>query len=363
MKIAVYTICKNEEKFVERWYESSADANYHILTDTGSTDNTVELAKSLGITVHQIALNPFRFDDARNASLNLVPTDVDYCIALDVDEVLAPGWREALNDAFMDEIDRPLYRRIESFDEHGNPKSEFNGFKVHRRFGIRWHYPIHEVPTWYDPSREEVQKYIEGFEIHHHQDTTKSRGLYLPLLEMAVKENPDSRNLYYLGREQCTYEQFEESAKNLKAYLELSKFKQERAAACRMLSKCEPKNAEEWLLQGCEEWPCRESYLALANYYYTNQDWDACLLVAKQALQFTEKPMEFLAENWAWGEMADDLIAISSWQLGDYPTAVKHGRLAAQAAPHNERLQDNLKYYESKVNNANTESDGLGGAD
>ena len=78
MKIAVYTICKNEEKTVERWYESTRDADYHILTDTGSTDNTVAVARNLGITVHQIFLNPFRFDDARNASLLVVPTDVGY---------------------------------------------------------------------------------------------------------------------------------------------------------------------------------------------------------------------------------------------------------------------------------------------
>jgi glycosyltransferase involved in cell wall biosynthesis len=100
MKVAVYTICKNEEKFVERWYASSVDADYHILTDTGSTDNTVKIARSLGITVNEILLKPFRFDDARNASLISIPTDADYCIALDVDEVLAPGWREALEKAF-----------------------------------------------------------------------------------------------------------------------------------------------------------------------------------------------------------------------------------------------------------------------
>lgn len=350
MKIAIYTICKNEEKHVERWYNSTRDADYHILTDTGSTDRTVEIAESLGITVHQIALKPFRFDDARNASLNLVPEDVDYCIALDVDEVLAEGWREPLEKAFAEGIDRPLYRRIEAFDENGNPKSEFNGFKVHRRFGIRWNYPIHEVPQWYDPSREEIQKYIEGFEVHHLQDATKSRSQYLPLLEMAVKENPDARNLYYLGREQCTYGQYKESAENLKKYLELSKFKQERSAACRMLSKCEPKKAEDWLMQGCEEWPCRESYLALANWYYTEKQWDECNLVAKQALQFTEKPMEFLAENWAWGEMADDLIAISAWQLGNYQEAVVHGEKAAALAPHNERLQSNVTFYKGKLN-------------
>jgi hypothetical protein len=46
---------------------------------------------------------------------------------------------------------------------------EFNGFKVHRRFNVRWHYPIHEVPYWYGEG-EEKSEYIEGFEIHHHQD-------------------------------------------------------------------------------------------------------------------------------------------------------------------------------------------------
>jgi glycosyltransferase involved in cell wall biosynthesis len=81
MKIAIYTIALNEEKHVERWYESSKDADYHLIADTGSTDRTIEIARNLGITVVPILVSPFRFDDARNASLALVPQDVDYCIA------------------------------------------------------------------------------------------------------------------------------------------------------------------------------------------------------------------------------------------------------------------------------------------
>lgn len=361
MKIAVYTICKNEEKYIERWYESSRDANYHILTDTGSTDNTVELARSLGITVHQITLNPFRFDDARNASLLVVPDDVDYCIALDVDEVLAPGWREALNEAFIAGIDRPTYRRIESFKADGTPDAEFDGFKVHRRFGIRWNYPIHEVPQWYGEG-EEVKERIDGFEIHHHQNKETSRTQYLPLLEMAVKENPDARNLYYLGREYTYYERFEEATTLLKQYLEKSIFPQERSAACRILGKTDPANAEEWFLKATEEYQCRESMLALANYYYLEKQWEECYLVAKQALQFTEKPMEFLAEGWAWTHMADDLVAVSAWQLGDYRTALIHGERALAISPDDERLQSNLKYYQGKLN-AESESTDLRGTD
>jgi hypothetical protein len=41
-----------------------------------------------------------------------------------------------------------------------------------------------------------------GLQIHHHPDNDKSRGQYLPMLEMAVDEEPfNARNLYYYARE------------------------------------------------------------------------------------------------------------------------------------------------------------------
>lgn len=360
-KVAVYTIALNEEKHVERWYESCKDADYLLIADTGSTDNTVELARSLGINVYQISVKPFRFDDARNASLALLPADLDYCIALDMDEELAPGWREAL-EKIDPSIDRPSYRRIEAFNADGSPNLEFNGFKVHRRQGIRWHYPIHEVPHWYDESREETKGYIDGFEIHHRQDKTKSRAQYLEMLELAVKENPDSRNLYYLGREYFYYKRFEDSAKTLKQYLEIAIFPEERSSACRTLASCEPSKAEEWLLQGIDEHYNRESVLALGHHYYQTKQWAECLLISKKALEITERPMGFLSENWAWGHMAHDLIAVSSWQLGDFKTALEHGLEAGRISPDDERLQSNIQFYRSKID-ANTEPTGLRGTD
>jgi glycosyltransferase involved in cell wall biosynthesis len=347
MKIAIYTISKNEEKHVERWYESTKEADYHIIADTGSTDRTVEIARSLGITVVPIHIFPFRFDDARNASLAVVPKDADYCIALDMDEVLTPGWRKPVEEAFAKGIDRLHYRRIEAFNPDGSVASEFNGFKVHRREGIRWHYPIHEVPQWY-LERDEVKEFVTGFETHHLQDKEKSRGQYLPMLEMAVRENPDSRNLYYLGREQSYHQQYDKSAETLKKYLEVSIFPEERAAACRILSKAEPDNAEEWFMKGTEEFACRESILALANYYYTKAMWDECLLVAEKALAFKEKPTQFLAESWAWGHMAYDLMAISCWQLGKWNLAYKYGKKAVEISPNDERLLKNLAFYKEK---------------
>ena len=262
--------------------------------------------------------------------------------------MLAPGWREALEKAHKAGIDRPTYRRIEAFNEDGSVATEFNGFKVHRRFGIRWHYPIHEVPNWYS-TEVEKSEFIQGFEVHHHQNKETSRAQYLPLLEMAVKENPDARNLYYLGRELSYYKQFDRCAEILKQYLEKSIFQQERSAACRILGQAEPDKAEDWFMKSIEEWPSRESYLALANYYYLRKDWDECHLVAKAALDYDTKPMEFLAEAWAWGHMADDLVAVSAWQLGDFETALKHGVKALEISPNDERLQSNVEYYRGKI--------------
>jgi Flp pilus assembly protein TadD len=93
--------------------------------------------------------------------------------------------------------------------------------------------------------------------------------------------------------------------------------------------------------------------LALAQHYYVTKQWDECLLVAKKALEYKEKPMGFLAENWAWSHMAHDLVAVSAWQLNDFKTAVEHGRKAVEISPSEERLISNLKFYESKVTDGN----------
>lgn len=96
LKIAVYTITKNEEQFIERWAKSAQDADLLLIADTGSTDDTVKIAQENGVVVHDICITPWRFDHARNASLALIPKDYDICICLDADEIMEPGWREEL---------------------------------------------------------------------------------------------------------------------------------------------------------------------------------------------------------------------------------------------------------------------------
>jgi glycosyltransferase involved in cell wall biosynthesis len=77
MRVAVYTIALNEEKFLDSWFESAKEADYLLIADTGSSDGTIEKARSLGINVIEITVKPWRFDVARNTALSFIPSDID----------------------------------------------------------------------------------------------------------------------------------------------------------------------------------------------------------------------------------------------------------------------------------------------
>lgn len=91
LKIAVYAICKNEEQFVDGWMDSMQEADMVIVTDTGSNDSTVAKLTARGAAVYIAHVIPWRFDVARNISLNFVPGDVDVCVCTDLDEIFEPG--------------------------------------------------------------------------------------------------------------------------------------------------------------------------------------------------------------------------------------------------------------------------------
>jgi tetratricopeptide (TPR) repeat protein len=346
LKVAVYTIAKNEAKHVKRWFESAKGADYFLICDTGSDDDTVKIAKELGINVVECRVDPFRFDVARNYSLASLPLDIDWCIALDMDEMLVGDWRSELEKALADDVDRAYYRFITDFNEDGTPKHEFDGFRIHRRKNVVWSHPIHEVPRTYG-KKEVTKKY--NIEVWHKPDNSKIRSYYLPMLESAAEENPEPRNLYYLAREYYYKENFEKALEVFKRYVEISKFPAEKGFALRLMAKCDPDNAEEYLTQGTEVYQSREAVLALANFYYEQKRWKECNYSSKVAFGITEKTTGFMSESWAWGHMAADLVAVSAWQLENWEEANKFGKIALKINPEDERLQQNLQFYRSKI--------------
>lgn len=354
MKVAIYTIALNEKQFVQPWYESAKEADYLLIADTGSTDGTVELAQELGINVTSVLVKPWRFDMARNAALAALPADIDYCIALDMDEVILPGWREELEKVLPKGVTRPRYQYTWNWNEDGSPGLQYGGDKIHTRFGYRWKHPVHEVAVSYG-GFQEVQEWV-GLQIHHHADNTKPRSQYLPLLKIAVDEDPyDDRNAFYYARELYFYGQNDEAVKEFKRHLSLPRavWPPERAASMRYLGKIERQNAEYWFHKAIEEAPGRrEPWVDLARHYYDQKNWDECLGAAIKAIEITEKPLEYLCEADAWGYAPYDFAAISSYNLEKYEDALTYGQLAVKENPDDMRLLNNVKFFAEKVVNS-----------
>lgn len=98
IKVAIYGVCKNEESNIREWHNKAKDADYIFLLDTGSTDNTVSIARSLGINVIEASISPWSEIVAKNTALSLLPKDIDLCICLDIDQIITTNnWRNIIS--------------------------------------------------------------------------------------------------------------------------------------------------------------------------------------------------------------------------------------------------------------------------
>lgn len=286
--IAVYSIAQNEEAHVQRWAESARGADKIILVDTGSTDGTVKLAEDLGLDVHHISINPWRFDDGRNASLALVPRDVDICIPLDLDEVLLPGWREELTKGWRAGGRRFSFDYTFAWNEDGTPRVSFYHDKIHAREGFRWVHPAHET---LEGSGAPVRTALR---IHHFPDKGKSRTHYLELLQRGHEEMPTHpRRLYYYARELSFQGRWEEARKRFTEYLALpdNLHSQERSEAMIYMARMlYPQFREAWLLKACAEArERRECWYALMRHYIDEKRFTEARGAAARALSITER--------------------------------------------------------------------------
>jgi glycosyltransferase involved in cell wall biosynthesis len=89
--LSVTIITKNEENRIARCLNSVAFANQRIVLDSGSTDQTCEIARELGAQIHQSADWP-GFGVQKNRALALAHEP--WVLSLDADEVLSQALQQ-----------------------------------------------------------------------------------------------------------------------------------------------------------------------------------------------------------------------------------------------------------------------------
>ena len=349
----MYAIAKNEAQFVQRFCESAKDADLIFVADTGSTDNTVELLKANGATVATISINPWRFDDARNAALAMLPDDIRVCVSLDLDEVLQPGWRAEIERIWVLGTTRLRY----GFDWGCGIVFKYE--KIHARHGYRWKNPCHEYPVP-DMRLVDSERWAETdmLMVIHHPDATKSRGQYLDLLKVSVEEDPlDPRNAFYYARELSFHSMWEDAIRECKRYLQLPKatWANERCYAMRVIGRCyqemgDNERALAWLRRATAEAPySREPWCELAKQCYLTSRWTECLGAALTCLSITQRELLYTVDPEVWGYQPHDWVSIAAWNLEFYQLSYEHAKKAVELEPDNLRLRQNLEFCLQKV--------------
>jgi glycosyltransferase involved in cell wall biosynthesis len=204
--IALCCIAKNEEKNLEKLtksIEGCFDAIY--LTDTGSTDNTIEVAKKLGWNVSEFQWI-YDFSAARN--FNFSQAKEDYVMWMDLDDILTgrEGFINWRNNA-MQFADYHIATYDYAHHHDGKPAVSFARERVvkNRKDDKTWQHFLHEgIPGRPGETMNIVPSTI--WKISHQRTTEdlkndKGRNITIFNKQMENGNKLSTRMKFYYGKE------------------------------------------------------------------------------------------------------------------------------------------------------------------
>lgn len=278
--VSVCMIVKNEERTLLRCLESLVGVHDElIIVDTGSRDQTVEIAKDFGARVE-----PFEWADdfaaARNHACSYASGE--WIFMVDGDEFLSPkgsGTRlVGLLERVPDRIDKLLIEQRTVFE--GESIVSVMVDRIYRnRPDLRWKYRIHEV---IETPKERTAMTNDVY--LRHEPAAKRRGdmrvseereaMYLRALALDIEEHAnDPRPSFYLASTLYGAGRYEEARDAYERYFDLSEGQEpaRRAVAFRDASIVagaldDSLRRRSLLFQSMEsDWRSGETYVALAD--------------------------------------------------------------------------------------------------
>ena len=232
MTVSLCMIVKNEEKILKRCLASAKPlVDEMIVVDTGSTDNTVKIAKSLGATVARFTWID-DFAAARNYAFSLASGD--YCMWLDADDYITPENAERFLKlrTRLQELPDVVMCPYEIMAD-GRPVLQYMRERILKRSaGFKWQGRVHECIA---PRGKIVHS---DFTVQH-LGSDKPRGsrnldIYR---KWASEETLDGRHLFYYGRELYDNGFYEEAENTLEHMLRGEGWYINKIEACLVLAE------------------------------------------------------------------------------------------------------------------------------
>lgn len=292
------------------------------LLDTGSTDETINVANNLGCVVFPVGekflkkisqkkakqindtfcsefeedivpaegFKQFDYSAARNYIAELCPTD--WVFMPDCDEVLTKFDLTALEDVTSrDGLKRIEYDFVFSHYPDGSPAIQFLHSKFYRKSVVAWDGIIHEVLV--DKGGVEIPAGLylpsEFIRLEHYQNPSTDRKHYLTGLAIDCHEKPNDRKYHYFGRELLWTGRPHSAIGVLDKHVATATFKEEIAESYILMSRAYTQIGDEHaaitsMQDAIDTAPWRrETWLEMAKYYYL-KDAHKCVAYASAAL-------------------------------------------------------------------------------
>lgn len=290
VKLSVAMLVKNSGKSLPTVLKSiSRIADEIVVLDTGSDDNTREVAESFGAKVFEYSRKTppgvwiDDFGHARQESFDHCTNELVFWIDSD-DELLGAEQLKEMCKEF-DEDSRLgcialLYHY--AFDSHGNPITTHWRERIVRKSWFKWAARVHENLVQVRESYS--KKFHEAVVIHKKsaEDHAKANDRNIAILLKALEDEgktPDPRTLFGMAQALRGAQKYEESNGFYKHYLELSGWDEEKyVARCSVVSNYlqlkDLASAYDETWETIKAMPDRsEAYFYLARIAFLRNQW------------------------------------------------------------------------------------------
>ncbi|WP_379138041.1 glycosyltransferase [Paenibacillus sp. sgz500958] len=219
--ISLCMIVKDEEKTLSRCLESVKDkVDQIIIVDTGSSDNTINIARQYTAEIHTFAWTD-SFAEARNFALRLATKE--YILVLDADEYL--DMNADLQQDLSTRLDYYLldiknyHSYSESFMHNAvrlfiNDHNLFYENRLHEHLNI-----IGNLTLKSGKANTLIHHTGYSVEVMGEKEKLKRN---LPIMQKSVQENPDAYNLYNMGKTYLSLNDFNKAVDYFKRAYPLS---------------------------------------------------------------------------------------------------------------------------------------------
>ncbi|MCI9493313.1 MAG: glycosyltransferase [Lachnospiraceae bacterium] len=351
--ISLCMIVKNEEKHITRCLDSVAGlVEEIIIVDTGSTDQTAEIASNYTSDIYTY---PWKddFADARNYSFS--KASMDYCMWMDADDILEKsehGKFLQLKQSLPPDTDIVMMKYHTSFDEAGRPSfSYFRERWVRNCAQYRWVGAVHEAI----PPNGKVAYSDIG--ISHKKIGAGNPGRNLRIYQKMISDGKplDPRQQYYYGRELYYHKLYKEAVLVLEQFLSSEGgWVENKIEACAVCANCyyqlgQEQAALDTLLRSMGfDLPRAELCCEIGKYFLEHGNLHTAIYWYETALHTPKNEYSggfILPDCYDYVPLLQ--LCVCYDKLGDQKKAQEYNEMAGACKPYSPAYLYNKQYFDS----------------